>query len=334
MSTQADIQQQAAEWLVRRDQADLSQGERARFEAWLAADSRHRAVYLELEQTWRESDGLRAWRPHDGTVDPAILRSRINVVRSERSTRRWPFALAASFALTAIAVVVWLSSASRPATYVTDVGGYERVLLRDGSVVQLNTDTQVRIELAEHRREARLIRGEAFFEVAHDSDRPFEVIAGGTVVRAVGTAFTVRLRSANDVEVVVTEGRVALSADESTPDETAQAAASPTLAAGEAAVARPTGVVVRQIPQPEVTRKLAWQNGELDFKGESLLQVVSEFNRYNHTRLEIADPRLAALEVGGNFRATDVEGFVRALQSSFPIRAAESEGVIRLEMRE
>jgi transmembrane sensor len=191
--------------------------------------------------------------------------------------------------------------------------------------VQLNTDSSVGVHLAEHHRQVRLIRGEAFFEVAHDVKRPFDVQAGSTTVHAVGTAFAVRLHNPRDIEVVVTDGRVMLNPT---------AATHPAVSAGERAIARPDGIAVRSIPAAEVARRLAWQEGELDFKGESLVQVISEFNRYNRTRLEIVDPELATLEVGGSFRATDLHAFVRALQSSFAVRARESDGVIRLEARE
>ncbi|MGH8186582.1 MAG: hypothetical protein ACREUC_08470 [Steroidobacteraceae bacterium] len=79
-----------------------------------------------------------------------------------------------------------------------------------------------------------------------------------------------------------------------------------------------------------MARRLAWQVGELDFSGDPLVEVVSQFNRYNHRRLEIVDPRIAALKVGGNFRATDLDGFLRAMRSSFEVRSEESGEVIRL----
>jgi transmembrane sensor len=336
MIGQHEIEQRAAEWLVRHDRRAGEPDEQARFEEWLAADSRHRAAYLQLAKTWRESDALKAWRPRDGSVDPSLFRS---LAATSSGNTRWPLLRGWSLAFAAmlvIAITVRLSMVPHAVTYSTDVGGYQRVHLDDGSVLQLNTDTQVTVTLAEHRRQLHLIRGEAFFEVAHDPARPFDVIAGTATVHAIGTAFAVHLRSSQDVEVVVTEGRVmvdsALSnhrADAKTPAATPAA-----VAAGESAVARDSGISVQSIPQPEVTRRLAWQEGELDFKGESLIRVISEFNRYNRKRLEIVDPRLATLEVGGSFRATDLDAFIRALQSSFPVRVQESDGVIRIEARE
>lgn len=333
MRTESDIQKEAAEWLVRHDRSELSPQERASFEKWLTADSRHRAAYLGLEHSWRRSDGLKAWRPIDGTTDASVLKK---FAQRRSALRRWPVALAASIALATIATLTWISAGlMSPTTYSTGVGGYERVLLRDGSILHLNTDTQVRVELSKNRREVHLWRGEAFFKVAHETGRPFEVLAGDAVVHAVGTAFTVRLREADHVEVVVTEGRVTLRPKEllaaAVPRE--QNKLPPVVTAGETAVTKPTGIVVRRIATAEVARRLAWRDGELAFKGESLAEVVAEFNRYNLRKIEIADPALASLQVGGNFEATDIESFVRALQSSFNIRADDTDGVVRLSGR-
>lgn len=334
MRTESEIEREAAEWLIRRDRSEASpQEERDAFEKWLAADARHRAAYLALEHSWRRSDGLKAWRPVDGTTDARVLKK---LARQRSALRHWPVALAASMALATIAILTWISAGMMgPTTYTTGIGGYERVLLRDGSVLHLNTDTQVRVEFSNELREVRLLRGEAFFNVAHDARRPFEVLAGDAVLHAVGTAFTVRLREANHVEVVVTEGRVALR-----PKEFPRAAAPreprelpPVISAGESAVKKPTGIVIRRIATAEVARRLAWRDGQLAFKGESLAEVVAEFNRYNLRRIEIADPALATLRVGGNFEATDVDSFVRALESSFEIRADDTDGVVRLSGR-
>lgn len=326
MKAAADIEREAAEWLMRRDREE-SAGEQADFESWLATDSRHRAAYLNLERTWRQSEGLKAWRPADGTLDLAVLTS----AGSRRKTfGPWSLAIAASVALFVAVGIAWLVAAHGAAAYETEVGGYQRVLLRDGSVIQLNTDTRVRVRLGNDRREVRLVLGEAFFEVAHDPQRPFEVIAGDTTVRAVGTAFTVRLREQDAVEVVVTEGSVTLRMGESGSVETIETTAPSALAAGEAAVAGPVGVAVQRIAETEVARLLAWQNGELDFIGDPLSEVVAQFNRYNRRRLEIVDPAIAGLRVGGNFRATDLEGFLRAMRASFDVHAEESNGAIRL----
>ena len=330
------IERQAAEWLVRRDREDGSAAECAAFETWLAADARHRKVYLELQQSWQRANGLRKWRPYGGVLDPGVL---TRYAARKQAPRRWPYALAASMLVAVLATLLWLQrDFQAPAVYTTDVGGYQRVILHDGSTLQLNTDTRVEVELGRTSRQIKLQRGEAYFVVAHDPRRPFEVSAAGTAVHALGTQFSVRMREHNAVEVVVTEGRVALRSNAASSGQPSKQLASiteslPTIGAGEAALAEETGIVVRRLPHAETVRRLAWQAGELSFKGETLEQVVAEFNRYNRRKLEIADPEVAALQVGGSFQATDLDSLTKVLERSFNLRADEDQDIIRLSRR-
>jgi transmembrane sensor len=184
-------------------------------------------------------------------------------------------------------------------------------VLEDGSVVDLNTNSQVRVRLGDARREVRLTRGEGRFQVAHDVNRPFVVAANEAAVRAVGTAFTVRLRDASQVEVVVAEGKVAIAAPRVTD--------APPLAAGETAVVQPGHVSVSPMSPQAIERKLAWTSGRLEFRGERLADAVAEFNRYNLRQIRLASPALGSLRVGGNFKATDPESFAAALASAFKL---------------
>ncbi|WP_129781953.1 FecR family protein [Peristeroidobacter soli] len=315
MKSGTDVDDQAARWLVCRDRMEECATTRRDFEAWLAADARHRTAYLALERAWRSADGLKSWRPGDASVDPGVLRSRTSGVRG--STIRFA---AAAMLLVTIGLITWHLLATD--TYTTDVGDFRRVLLADGSVLQLNTDSKVSVRFTDARREVRLLHGEAHFTVAHDKQRPFDVIASGTVVRAVGTAFTVRIRQPDDVEVLVTEGTVSLGSQRPEP-----------IAAMHLAHAKRAGVKVERVAQPEVSRLLAWQVGDLVFDDLRLGDAVAEFNRYNNRQLQIADPELASLRIGGNFRATDPDGFVRALRASFAIEAQHSDSLIVLSKR-
>jgi transmembrane sensor len=193
-------------------------------------------------------------------------------------------------------------------TYETRVGVFSRIVLEDGSVVDLNTNSEVHVRLGDIRA-VRLVRGEGRFQVAHDATRPFVVAAADAAVRAVGTAFTVRLRDASRVEVVVAEGKVAIAAP-----HVAQGAP---LAAGESAVVLPDRLAVTQVSPQLLKRKLAWTAGRLEFRGESLADAVAEFNRYNVRQIRLGSATLRTLRVGGNFKATDPESFAAALASAF-----------------
>jgi transmembrane sensor len=329
MTRASEIEEQAALWFARRD-ARNQPSETTEFAAWLAADARHRAAYLRLAAAWERSACLKALRP-EGTPVNAELFARGGA--PSRWTRwRQPLALAAGVATLAFAMGWWALANRGGETYRTEVGGLSRVVLKDGSMVILNTDTELRVRLGESRREVELLQGEAQFTVAHDTSRPFEVSAGGRLVRAVGTAFDVRLGDDEAMEVLVTEGRVAFvdtSAYAAIPGGSAGLA---TISAGESATAGGGKVTVRSVSATETSRHLAWQVGELSFQGETLTEAVAEFNRYNRRKLKVEDLSIGGLQIGGNFQALDVDSFIAALGRSFGITAKTADdGTLLLE---
>jgi transmembrane sensor len=303
MSEDELIEARASRWLAARDAGALSRAQADEFTRWLEADIRHRVAYLRLEATWNRTDQLRELRPLDRSVDPDLL--------AAREQRRWPLALAASLAVALIGGFwAWRQHFSWE-QYETRVGGFSRIVLKDGSVVDLNTDSYIRVRLGADQREVQLLRGEGRFQVAHDMQRPFTVAAADTAVRALGTAFSVRLREGDQVDVVVSEGKVAVAS--------AQGQSGPPLTAGDAAVVGPDSVAVSRLEPQLLARRMAWTAGRLEFRGETLGEAVAEFNRYNRRQIRLADASLASLRVGGSFAATDPESFADALSSAFKL---------------
>src|SRR5262249_50414206 len=151
-------------------------------------------------------------------------------------------------------------------------------------------------------REVLLERGEVLFNVAHDEHRPFDVKAGEAVVRAVGTSFVVRVRDERHVEVLVAEGRVAIGSH----------APPQTVSAGQQALIRrePLRLDLEPVAAADIPYRLAWTQGRIWFKQNTLAEAVAEFNRYNRRQLVIADPAIATLRVGGAFDVTDPDAFV------------------------
>lgn len=206
--------------------------------------------------------------------------------------------------------------------YTTQIGNQRHILLADGSAVDLNTDSQLRVHFTDDRRQVTLVRGEAAFKVIHDSGRPFDVQAGKSMVHVLSTTFSVRLRDEARVDVRVTEGRVAIS-----PPPTA------VLNAGDAAIVTNGHLAVIREPVDILKRRLLWTQGRLFFNGETLAEAVSEFNRYNHRMLVIADPKMAGLRISGTFSATDPEGFVTTVRA-LPAARDSDAGAIRLDGKE
>lgn len=208
------------------------------------------------------------------------------------------------------------------ATYRTPVGGTASVPMSDGSKVTLNTDSKIRLAVTETERRVELERGEAFFEVAKDPDRPFVVAAGDKRVIAVGTQFSVR-RDGDDVRVFITEGTVRIEEDETEP--TARQGSHDdkllTLSAGSIARASDAGVLVQETTLLEIESYLSWRTGHLIFRDTALADAIAEFNRYNTRKIVIEDPAVAAIRVSGKFRSTQFEAFVRLMEEGFPVRA-------------
>lgn len=343
MQSASEIAASATAWLIRLDRAGTPELWEE-LQQWLDSHPRHRAEFIRQRTAWNRCDKLKMLRPADGTIDADLLsgielveppelaqalqshRAPSAATRSGRgrrvrgvdlSRRGW---LAAA-AVTGLAILGAWALAFRDGwqTYATAVGGRQQITLSDGSRVELNTDSMIRVRINGGRRDIVLVRGEALFHVAHDSRRPFFVTAAATLVRAVGTAFSVRIRADNSVDVLVTEGRVAVGSPRT--DTAGEAELTPPatgVAAGEAAAVNRGRLTSKHLSTEEVARKLAWTDPtgpHLAFWGETLSEVVGEFNRYNVRHLSIADPQIRQIRFGGNFKASDLDGFVETLKS-------------------
>jgi transmembrane sensor len=351
MTRASDITDAAADWLIRLEGRTSPETWDA-FQAWLDRDPRHRATFIRLRAAWNYVDVLKNVRPADGTIDADLLTksqitSKAVTSRGLEPLRGKPrrhddglaiperrHLVAAAAAIGVIGLFTWVGISNDGwSSHETAVGIHQTIHLADGSGVDLNTNTDLRERISETRRDMVLLRGEALFHVTHDPGRPFYVSAGGTIVRAVGTAFSVRVHAEGQVDVLVAEGRVAVGAAGSAVNlnDSALLSSAPEVAEGESARVVNDSVAVSVLNAEEVKRRLAWIGGQLAFKGETIAQAVGEFNRYNQRQI-IVDASLADLRVGGTFRATDLDSFIAALGLSFGIqpRTEGDTGNIRL----
>jgi transmembrane sensor len=256
--------------------------------------------------------------PHRGlafTPSPAAHHSKPQGLRR----RRLALAAAATLLLAVGGGVYW-AFAPNGERYATPVGGLASVPMADGSHVTLNTDSRVHIALTDTERRVELGRGEAYFEVSKDPSRPFVVRAGDKRVIAVGTKFSVR-REGADIEIVVIEGKVRVQDDAAGLASRADGSADVFLTPGSIARADEAGVLVQRRTLPEAEEQLSWRTGWLLFRNQRLADAIAEFNRYNVRKIVIQDPAIGSLKIEGNFRATNVEAFVRLLESGFSVRA-------------
>lgn len=318
MSAARDIEDVASRYILRREAEEWSETDQAELEAWLSASMAHRAAYLRLKHGWAQADRLAALRSQGVTQrQPAWWRRRDSLL-----------AIAAvSTGILALSVPFMRGALEQgfadvaEAAYATPVGGFKTVTLADGSHVELNTSTQLRTEVTHDRREVWLKRGEAFFKVTPDAGRPFIVHAGNRKITVLGTSFSVRL-DGDEVSVSVVEGKVrleAVGAPATAPTETVP----PTLTRGELAVARGSEILIATDAAARVDRDLAWRHGMLSFDQAALADVVGEFNRYNVRQIVVEDPAVASIRIGGTFKSSNTDAFLRLLQSAYGLHVAE-----------
>ena len=317
----------AGDWLAKRDSGDWTEEDQVCFEHWLSASTLHRVAYLRIEQVWERSARLRALgagRTPGEVPPPGGWAQSPYSARSERVRARRPLivrALAAA-AVAIVAVGVGFSVWPAASSYRTPIGGMASVPMADGSKVTLNTDSQIRVAVSRHERRVELERGEAFFDVATDVNRPFVVEAGTKKVVVLGTKFSVR-READDLQVVVTEGKVRI--ESAGPPQA--------VAAGTVARASDAGVLLQEEGVAEAEESLSWRTGTLVFRDVTLADAVAEFNRYNTHKIVIEDAAVGSLTVAGSFRADNVEAFVRLLARGYPLRVEQRDDELVIKAR-
>jgi transmembrane sensor len=301
------ITQRAADFLERRCFEEWNGKDQAELDAWLAESALHEVAYLRLESATALVRELAALRP------PKPLRQ-APAGGGKITGRRFVFPLlaAASIASFAALGVPFVLSLLQPPDRVdsTDVGGRTLLSFSDHTQIELNTDTAMRFRMTTAERTVWLERGEAWFHVAHDAAHPFTVVAGRHRITDLGTEFLVR-RDADDVDVALLNGRAALSA------EGVQTA---TLNPGDEAIATPVSLSITRKTQQQLADALAWRRGVLVFRNTKLADVVREFNRYNTTRLVIADPSIADLKFSAAVKTDDYESFLQLVEVALNLR--------------
>lgn len=339
------LEEEAAAWLVRLDSDEPPSAEDLDdLRAWLERSPAHREELNELATHWNRLNIL---------TELAVPMGHAEHTRPLGFFRRTGWLTSAGAA--AVAAAAGLFFYLQPSVevtpkdpmlatnglYATAVGQQRTAALADGSTVQLNTNSQLKVEYDSEFRSIRLMQGEAHFTVVENSERPFRVYAGRSRVQAVGTAFSVYLKH-DSVDVMVTEGRVALASldtgsnavgsteiTETNADGSAEILpryiVSPEmLAAGQSATIRDSEPgagavgVVDVIGTPEdVSRRLAWRDGILMFAGEPLESVVAEINRYTTVSIVVEDPDVRAIRIGGRFPIGETEAMLDSLETNF-----------------
>ena len=327
----------AAAWLCERDEG-FAPGRAEAFAAWCDADPRHAAAVRQIEATMAVLETMPKIKvPLEARFGPLETTPAQNTFfRSPLFRRLRSLGLAAAVVLVVAGAWFFAVRTAGHEDYSNPEAVARRVELRDGSFVHLNTGCELRVDFSAGERRVRLQSGEAYFEVAHDASRPFVVVAGGVVVRAIGTAFNVRLAS-TDVEVLVEEGRVEVApVIAATVAAGAPIAAAPQVGAGERTrVPRADAIAptqIERVERREMRETLAWHRQAVVLADITLEDVIARFNRRNEVQLVLADSELLGRRVGGVIFLDQVEAFVALLERGGDIvseRRGSNEIVLR-----
>jgi len=312
------IEVEACAWIAQLDGNPPSPEDLTAFREWINRSPQHAQEIRRLSALWSDLNIM---------TELGVPVKKHGQTASDKFPRGAVFAVVVVLSM---AVAMFYFRPQTPVTavnvlYSTSVGEQKPVTLADGSRVLLNTDSRIQVNYSAQRREVHLLRGEAYFEVAHNAKRPFMVYAGANMVRAVGTAFTVHLKE-QDVEVVVTEGIVELSAVANGSGGPAAknlirpAVKLADIKAGQSADFNQEVESIQPVMPLEIKRKLSWREGVLAFSGEPLEQVVAEISRYTPVTIVISDPAIRNVRIGGYFKVGATDAMLEALETSFGVR--------------
>lgn len=311
----ADIDDAASAWAAKVDRAPLPATEQLQFQAWLAADVRHQGAYARARAI------LLTLQPAARAVAGASAEN------GPRPSRRGLLAVGSGMAAAVAAVSVAAGVEALRGRYATKRGEVRLISLPDGSVMTLNTASEVFVRFNSKIRDIRLTHGEALFDVRKSRAWPFIVRAGDTSVRAVGTSFTVERLAGQPVRVLVREGVV----------EVAHLGAagagvrSVRLAANERAlVNNAESVRVEAVDPAVMPEQLSWRQGMLAFRATTLGDAAAQFSRYSDLRIQIDDPSVRREVITGLFSANDPGGFAQAAAASLGLRVETSTHAVRL----
>lgn len=305
------IEAEAARLLARLNSCPSPEDE-AEICRWVEADPRHAVAFARAEAAWDAAERLKSAAAE---VNLPPMEAIVSEEQQRRLSRNIMIAAAVAVMLFIVAAIVTVRTFSGVDHYETGIGQISDIALNDGSTLHLNSDSGAEVRFTDHGRKVRILKGEASFDVAHDRARPFDVEARSAVIRAVGTAFNVRLRPSM-VELTVTQGTVTVHSG----NKLAQR-----VSAGSGAVIQPRSISLTHLDSRLIGQRTAWREQMVELDGETIEQAVSEFNRYRTAPILIGDTRVSSLRIGGRFRINDSKEFLSALQLSLPIRVVDGQ---------
>lgn len=338
ISRSKDAIEVASSWVAKLERG-LSSEENAELKLWLNESETNKAAFLRLVTLWDKMESL------------SKLSDLFEHHPAKQDSKK---ALFVSIAASVVVVCTLMLGAFHQSnffigspeqqiivfqnSYSTSVGEQATVYLQDKTELQLNTNSAVKVTYTDKQRVIELVKGELYVDVAHNKQKPLSVYAVGTVFQAVGTAFNIEM-TGNNVELLVTDGRVLVSELGELP-ETGIKEGEIRLSSDALSVSKGEKVnldeksKVRDLTVGEINEfsaDLAWQQGQLIFRGEKLVNAMKEVSRYTDSRFEFASDEIRHLQIAGLFKIDDINGLLKSLEYNFDVKSTVSDtGVITL----
>ena len=293
------VQAQAIDWLLRIHSENCTETELHAFNFWREESISHRQAYEAVLAQW---EWMEPFKSMNFPARDAALR-----YRSKSSRRVFIYSAAASLLL-ALSLTAFMPNGfiGIPHSYVAEKGAHQTITLADGSLIELNTESEVRVHFNHWQRNVELVKGEAFFTVVHDAERPFEVRAGSGRIRDIGTAFEVYIKP-EQVLVAVQEGIVEVQGVEKRE-----------LTAGQQLAFNSSGKF-QALQNQDVANLTAWRQGNLVFRNRRLDDVLAELGRYHETRIRLQNEDIGKLRVSGTFHTAELGDTLNAIASILPV---------------
>lgn len=323
-------------WAVETAHGEMTAETKANFDAWLAADTRHRGAYIRASAWLLAAENAVVQARPDSAAQPLNPRASdndnhaITLGAMRRYATRWSgramaggSAVAMSLALLIALGVPLPGLVDRPDT----IASAKTVALKDGSVATLGRDAQIQVSMSDGIRKITLLSGEASFQVAKDKARPFVVRSGDVYAQATGTVYSVSRVGLTGGTVKVREGSVLVwPRDERDQAVLLHAGGTVTLDPGPLRPASATPKSTpRRLPPPELA--------QISLDNVPVRLAVARFNRVNSTQIILADPAIGDVEIIGLYRANDPENFANAVAAISGAQVEQSGSNIVIKMK-
>jgi ferric-dicitrate binding protein FerR (iron transport regulator) len=318
LKVQEDVYRDALRRVGRLDSLEDITAYWSQFEPWLRQSSQHEEAHRRVEQARTQAalfgHALRAVGVQEDALVAEVSR-RLQPSRWRAASRTWlPLTATAVLMLTGLVVFRNYTMESSWSFYTTTLE-QRTFALSDGTVLQLDAGTDVRVRVTPLHRQIVLERGQILCEVRHEWLRTFDVLINRNTVRAVGTKFVVSRKSDHEFETLVTQGAVQVLAIPGTQNIEGDYVV---VRAGELVMIGAELLRIDRLNPADIDLRLAWAHGQIALDG-TLEQAVKTFNRYNRRQLIIDDPNIRGVPVTGLYDAHSPDLFADDLLTSHHI---------------